>query len=102
MKKILILENVKLEIGYNSDNDICKNILFSCNYLNMNINYIPRKYSINNFDLLFNELIRETEFNIEYLKTDALVQYYTKIKEIEKNNFMMSKYFSQIQNLEKY
>ena len=59
-----ILENVKLEIGYNSDNDICKNILFSCNYLNMNINYIPKKYSINNFDLLFNELIRETEFNI--------------------------------------
>ena len=96
-----ILENVKLEIGYNSDNDICKNILFSCNYLNMNINYIPKKYSINNFDLLFNELIRETEFNIEYIKNDAILQYYTKDKEIDKNIVLISEYSSQIRNLEK-
>ena len=102
-KKIFpkIIENIKLETGYNFENSNSQYILFCCSYLNINIIYIPNKYSRNNFNLLFNELIRETEFNIEYLKTDALVQYYTKIKEIEKNNFMMSKYFSQIQNLEK-
>ena len=96
-----MLENVKFEIGYNADNSICKNILFSCNYLNMNINSIPRKYSINNFDLFFNELIRETEFNIEYIKNDAILQYYTKDKEIDKNIVVISEYSSQIRNLEK-
>ena len=96
-----IIENIKLETGYDFENNSSQYILFCCSYLNTNINYIPNKYSRNNFNLLFNELIRETEFNIEYLKTDALIQYYTKIKEIEKNNFVMSKYFSQIQNLEK-
>jgi len=67
----------------------------------MNINSIPRKYSINNFDLFFNELIRETEFNIEYIKNDAILQYYTKDKEIDKNIVVISEYSSQIRNLEK-
>ena len=67
----------------------------------MNINSIPRKYSINNFDLFFNELIRETEFNIEYIKNDAILQYYTKNKEIDKNIVLISEYSSQIRNLEK-
>ena len=103
IKKIFpkIIENIKFEIGYNFENNNFQYLLFCCNYLNLNLNSLPNKYSRNNFNLLFNELIRETEFNIEYLKIDVLIQYYTKIKEIEKNNFVMSKYFSQIQNLEK-
>ena len=103
IKKIFpkIIENIKFEIGYNFENNNFQYLLFCCNYLNLNLNSLPNKYSRNNFNLLFNELIRETEFIIEYLKIDVLTQYYTKIKEIEKNNFVMSKYFSQIQNLEK-
>ena len=103
IKKIFpkIIENIKFEIGYNFENNNFQYLLFCCNYLNLNLNSLPNKYSRNNFNLLLNELIRETEFNIEYLKIDVLIQYYTKIKEIEKNNFVMSKYFSQIQNLEK-
>ena len=103
IKKIFpkIIENIKFEIGYNFENNNFQYLLFCCNYLNLNLNSLPNKYSRNNFNLLLNELIRETEFNIEYLKIDVLTQYYTKIKEIEKNNFVMSKYFSQIQNLEK-
>ena len=103
IKKIFpkIIENIKFEIGYNFENNNFQYLLFCCNYLNLNLNSLPNKYSRNNFNLLFNELIRETEFNIEYLKIDVLIQYYTKIKEIEKNNFVMSKYFSQIQSLEK-
>ena len=103
IKKIFpkIIENIKFEIGYNFENNNFQYLLFCCNYLNLNLNSLPNKYSRNNFNLLFNELIRETEFIIEYLKIDVLIQYYTKIKEIEKNNFVMSKYFSQIQNLEK-
>ena len=103
IKKIFpkIIENIKFEIGYNFENNNFQYLLFCCNYLNLNLNSLPNKYSRNNFNLLFNELIRETEFIIEYLKIDVLTQYYTKIKEIEKNNFVMSKYFSQIQSLEK-
>ena len=103
IKKIFpkIIENIKFEIGYNFENNNFQYLLFCCNYLNLNLNSLPNKYSRNNFNLLLNELIRETEFNIEYLKIDVLIQYYTKIKEIEKNNFVMSKYFSQIQSLEK-
>ena len=103
IKKIFpkIIENIKFEIGYNFENNNFQYLLFCCNYLNLNLNSLPNKYSRNNFNLLLNELIRETEFIIEYLKIDVLTQYYTKIKEIEKNNFVMSKYFSQIQNLEK-
>ena len=103
IKKIFpkIIENIKFEIGYNFENNNFQYLLFCCNYLNLNLNSLPNKYSRNNFNLLFNELIRETEFIIEYLKIDVLIQYYTKIKEIEKNNFVMSKYFSQIQNLER-
>ena len=103
IKKIFpkIIENIKFEIGYNFENNNFQYLLFCCNYLNLNLNSLPNKYSRNNFNLLLNELIRETEFIIEYLKIDVLIQYYTKIKEIEKNNFVMSKYFSQIQNLEK-
>ena len=103
IKKIFpkIIENIKFEIGYNFENNNFQYLLFCCNYLNLNLNSLPNKYSRNNFNLLFNELIRETEFIIEYLKIDVLIQYYTKIKEIEKNNFVMSKYFSQIQSLEK-
>ena len=103
IKKIFpkIIENIKFEIGYNFENNNFQYLLFCCNYLNLNLNSLPNKYSRNNFNLLLNELIRETEFNIEYLKIDVLIQFYTKIKEIEKNNFVMSKYFSQIQNLEK-
>ena len=103
-KKIIfpkILENIKFEIGCNPDDIKSQRILFSGNYLNVYLNYIPKKYCRNNFNLLLNELIRETEFNIEYIRSDALLQYYTKIKEVEKNNFLISKYSSQIGNLEK-
>ena len=96
-----ILENIKFEIAYNSDNDVSQNILFSCNYLNMNLNSVPKKYSRNNYNLLLNELIRETEFNIEYIKSDEILQYYTKDKELEKKINTISKYSSDIRNLEK-
>ena len=97
-----ILENIKFEIGTNTNNDKSKKILFSGNYLNLNINHIPNEYSNNNFDLLFKEMIRETEFSIEYIKNDVLFQYYSKIKELEKNILKISKYSSQILNLEKW
>ena len=96
-----IMENIKFELGYNFENDYSQYILFCCIYLNTYLKYIPKKYSNNNFEFLFDELIRETESNIEYIKNDALFQYYTTIKEIEKKNYILSKYSSQIRNLEK-
>ena len=96
-----IMENIKFELGYNFENDYSQYILFCCIYLNTYLKYIPKKYSKNNFELLFDELIREIECNIEYIKNDALFQYYTTIKEMEKKNYILSKYSSQIRNLEK-
>ena len=96
-----ILDNIKFEIRNNLNSNITNNIIFEANYLNMNINSIPEKYSINNFDLFFNELIFETEFCIRFINKDALLLYYTKNKEIEKNLLIISEYSSQIRNLEK-
>ena len=96
-----ILENIKFEIGYGLEDSISQYILFCCDYLNIHIKNIPKKYSRNNFDLLFTELIREIKFKIEYLKNNSFFKYYTKIKEIEKNIFLISKYSSQIRNFEK-
>ena len=95
------MENIKFELGYNFENEYSQYILFCCIFLNVYLKYIPKKYSKNNFELLLCELIRETECNIEYIKNDALFQYYTTIKEIEKKNYILSKYSSQIRNLEK-
>ena len=63
---------------------------------------IPDVYKKDNYSLLFDVLIEETEKNIdEYFKTNVLYEYYKKIKDAEKLNMMNSFYYSQIQNLEK-
>ena len=96
-----ILDNINYEISYNLDNEISQKIIFCCNYLKLYMRNIPNKYIINNFDLLLKELIKETENNIEYLKNNALFEFYLKIKEAEKLNVMISNYNSQIRNIEK-
>ena len=96
-----ILDIIKYEISFNLDNEISQRIIFCCNYLKLYMRNIPNKYRINNFDLLFKELIKETQKNISYLKNNILFEYYLKIKEGEKLILMLSNYNSQIRNLEK-
>jgi hypothetical protein len=62
---------------------------------------IPKQYKLNNYSLLFIELIKETEQKIKLFENSALFQYYLKIKNAEKLNLMIVNYSSQIRNLEK-
>ena len=103
-KKILfpqIRNNINFEMNYNIDNDIAQRIIFCTNYIHLYMRDIPSKYKMNNYRLLFDELIKETKNNIEFLKKNVLFEYYKKIKEVEKLNMMNSFFNSQIQNLEK-
>ena len=96
-----ILDNIKYEISFNLDNPISQRIIFCCNYLKLYMKNIPNEYKINNFSLLFRELIQETQNNIKFLKNNILFEYYLKLKEVEKSNLLLSNYNSQIRNLEK-
>ena len=96
-----MLDIVKNEISFNLDNPLSQRIIFCCNYLKMYMRNIPKKYKINNFGLLFIELIKETEQNIKMFESSALFQFYLKIKDAEKLNLMIVNYSSQIRNLEK-
>ena len=96
-----IKNNINLEINYNLDNNNAQRIIFCTNFLNLYMKNIPKNYKNNNYSLLFDELINETRNNIEYLKTNALFEFYKKIKESEKLNMMNSSYSSQIKDLEK-
>lgn len=96
-----MLDIVKNEISFNLDNPLSQRIIFCCNYLKMYMRNIPKKYKLNNFSLLFLELIKETEKNIKLFESSPLFQYYLKIKDAEKLNLMIVNYSSQIRNLEK-
>ena len=96
-----ILDNIKYEISFNLDNPVSQRIVFCCNYLKLYMRNIPNEYKINNFNLIFTELIQETQNNIKYLKNNILFEYYLKLKEAEKSNLLLSNYNSQIRNLEK-
>ena len=96
-----LLNLVKQEISFNLDNPITQRIIFCCNYLKLYMRNIPNKYKENNYSLLFMELIKETQNNINFLKNNILFQYYLKLKEVEKLNLMNLNYNSQIRKLEK-
>ena len=96
-----IRKNINFEINYNVDNNEVQRIIFCTNYIHLYMRNIPSIYKKNNYSLVFSELIIETKSNIEYLKTNALLEYYKKLKEAEKLNMMNSSYQNQIQNLEK-
>ena len=96
-----MLDIVKNEISFNLDNPTSQRIIFCCNYLKLYMRNIPKQYKLNNFSLLFIELIKETEQKIKLFENSALFQYYLKIKNAEKLNLMIFNYSSQIRNLEK-
>lgn len=96
-----IRDNIVLEMNYNTDNDISQRIIFCTNYLNLYFRNIPKQYKENNYSLLFDELIKETKKNMEYLKTNVIFEYYKKLKDAEKLNMIITNFISQIKNLKK-
>jgi hypothetical protein len=102
-KEILpyILLNVKGELGSNSTDDFYQRMLYCCSYLQLHIELLPPEYILNNYKLLFIELIKDTESNIHILRNNILNQLNIKIKGSEKTNMIMSNTYQQIKNMDK-
>ena len=97
-----IINNAKYEIGYNLEIENNKKITLFLSYLQLHFNDIPKKFSENNYSLLFSELIKETEELINLLNnTSILNKFHLKILEGNKLNTIMNYNFLQIKSIEK-
>ena len=96
-----ILLNVKNELGSNSTDNFYQKMLYCCSYLQLHINLLPPEYILDNYKLLFIELIKDTELNIHILRNNILNQFNIKLKGSEKTNMIISNTFRQIKNMEK-
>ena len=102
-KKIIfpqIRKNIILEMNSNINDSLSQKIIFCTNYLHLYMRNLPKEYIINNYSLLFDELIIQTKQNIKSLWSKILYDYYKKIKEAETLNILSSSFNSQIKNLE--
>ena len=97
-----IINNTKYEIGYNLEIENNKKITLFLSYLQLHFNDIPKKFSENNYSLLFSELIKETEELINLLNnTSILNKFHLKILEGNKLNTIMNYNFLQIKSIQK-
>ena len=96
-----IMLKVKSELGLISSDDSYQRMLYCCSYLQLHINLLPANYIKNNYELLFIELIKDTESNIHILRNNILNQLNIKIRGSEKTNLIMSNTYQQIKNMEK-
>ena len=96
-----ILLKVKHELGSNSLDDYYQRILYCCSYIQLHINFLPEKYSLDNYKMLFIELIKDTEDNVFILRNNILNQLNIKIKGSTKTNLIISSMFNKIKNMEK-
>ena len=96
-----ILLNVKSELGSYSSDDFYERMLYCGSYLELHIKLLPPEYILNNYKLLFVELIKDTESNIHILRNNILNQLNIKIKGSEKTNMIISNTYQQIKNMEK-
>ena len=53
-----ILLNVKSELGSRSTDDFYQRMLYCCSYLQLHIELLPPEYILNNYKLLFIEVIK--------------------------------------------
>jgi len=102
-KEILpyILLNVKGELGSNSTDEFYQRMLYCCSYLQLHIDLLPPEYILNNYKLLFIEIIKDTESSLHILRNNILNQLNIKIKGSEKTNMIISNTYQQIKNMEK-
>ena len=77
-------------------------ILFCNTFIQEHIKDLPDKYTQNNFENIFSEIIQETIFMIKELQNNILNAFYAKIRKTEKVNLFLNKDFQQIKNMERY
>ena len=96
-----ILLLVKSELGSNSSEIFYQRMLYCCTYIQMHIDLLPLEYILDNYKLLFIELIKDTESSVNILRNNILNQLNIKIKGIEKTNMIMNNTYQQIKKMEK-
>ena len=96
-----ILLNVKSELGSRSTDVFYQRMLYCCSYLQLHIELLPPEFILNNYKLLFIELIKDTESSINILRNNILNQLNIKVKGSEKTNMIISNTYQQIKNMEK-
>ena len=96
-----IMVKIKEEIGENEFDEYLERILYCCSYIQLHINLLPEKYCLDNYKLLFIELIKDTEDNVHILRNNILNQLNVKIKGSLKTNMIISSIFNQIKTMEK-
>ena len=97
-----ILLKLKSELGSNSTDDLYQRMLYCCSYLQLHIDLLPPEYILDNYKLLFVELIKDTESNLHILRNNILNQLNMKVKGSEKTNMIISNTYQQIKNMEKF
>ena len=98
-----ILDNLKIEIGYNLNNKTNKKIIFCATFLELNINNLKNIYKFNNYKLLFEELINQTQQIINnYNQNFIITQFYYKIKTSEKMNLIENINLNQLKKIQNY
>jgi hypothetical protein len=93
---------LKYELDYNLTYDKIEKIIFFITYLQINITNVPLEYKCNNYSKLFIDIINDIQNLIKSLDNNILNQFYSKIREGNKLNLIISKYFYEIKSLEKY
>ena len=96
-----ILLKVKGELGSNSSDENYQRILYCCSYIQLHIELLPEKYSLNNYKNLCIELIKDTEDNVHILRNNILNQLNMKIKGSSKTNLIITSISNKIKNMEK-
>ena len=96
-----MLLTLKEELDFNINSEEEKKLIFCATFLQLNIKNIPKEYSMNNYNKLFIELIHETESSIKDLQVNIINQYYSKVKNVEKINMIVTNNLNQIKQMEK-
>ena len=98
-----ILDQLKIEIGSNLNDKINKKLIFCATFLELNINNLDNIYKFNNYKLLFEELINQTQQIINnYNQNFIITQFYYKIKISEKINLIENINLQTLKKIQNY
>ena len=97
-----IIDIVKRELSNNIDTEKSKRIVFCSSYLQAHLSDLPVKYTENNYKLLLMELIQKSEEIVKELNVSILNNFYSKVKDGDKLNMIISSNLFQIKKIEKW
>ena len=97
-----IMTKALSELYYNPQKGKSQRIIFCISYIQEHINDLPKKYTENNFNQIFEDILKQPEILIKELQYNILNQFHLKIRNCEKLNLISSKDYFQINNMERF